>query len=458
MAELLKENFLFRVAFVSTDFEELPSHYQGSHLPEEPLDILYAMGAVRGVEARYVKFDPAGIEYLQAADAVVVSTTNSYLQWNNHPLGLHLFGSVMQKVRKASSDRAKVLVFGPHVPAHHEDIYEIGADFVVLGEAELVIAGIIEYLEGSTSMDEPVFPGLVPRGATSLPQQAVVVDLDKLPTPAYEAVLANDYNAHNHPEAGTLGHLYEASRGCPYMCDFCNTITHRREHRVKSVEKIRSDLAVLAQVTERKYVYFIDESFGFRKAWFDELMPVLTELPFEFGCQGNLSFATKEKLDSMVQAGFVNVEFGYETANESIVKGIGKNNRMKGARDLINHSASIGLNPILFAQVGLPGETAESLRQSVEFMRGLDSRVRVSIAMTTPYRDTAVWRQGVETGVIQLSVKGEELYGYSGRVGHELKFDQEAAQAFSDVFGPNHHLTADFLDELEASLTRLFTA
>jgi coproporphyrinogen III oxidase-like Fe-S oxidoreductase len=185
-------------------------------------------------------------------------------------------------------------------------------------------------------------------------------------------------------------------------------------------------------------------------------MPVLTELPLTYGCQGNLAFASPEKFDAMVKAGFVNVEFGYETANEEVVKGLGKNNRAGRSADLINYAADAGLSPVLFAQVGLPGENAETLRESVAFLRRLRPEVRVSVALTTPYRGTRLWREGVAAGQIPESLNGIDLYRFTGRIGHELSFEQEAAERFADDFGPNHRLTPEFLDSLEHSLTSLF--
>lgn len=444
------------IAFLSTGFDDVPSYYQGSPLSEEPLDVMYAAAAVRQCEARIIRFDEPGRAFLTNADVVVVSTTNSYLQWNNHPLGLDLFTGVMRRVTELIRPGVPIVVFGPHVPAHHQEIYALGADYVLLGEAELAVAALAESLALAGGPDGPV-PGLVGRDEERLPAPAVVSDLDALPLPAYSQTVAYDYNAHNHPAEHGRGHLYECSRGCPYFCSFCNTVTHRRAHRVKSVPKIGADLAALAELTDRDYVYFIDESFGFRKDWFFALMPVLAELPLTYGCQGNLSFASPEKFDAMASAGFVNVEFGYETANEEVIKGLGKNNRVSASADLINRAADAGLSPVLFAQVGLPGESAQTLRESVAFLRRLRPEVRVSVALTTPYRETRLWREGVAAGQIPASLKGIDLYQFTGRVGHDLAFEQEAAERFADDFGPNHRLTPDFLDALEDSLTALFT-
>lgn len=444
-----------KIAFVSTAFTELPPEYQGSHTPEEPLDIMYAAAAARDAQSRIaVPADPAGAAWIAQSDVIVMSTTNSYLQWNNHPMGLDLFQKVLQPVLQAKAPETPLIVFGPHVPAHHAEIRELGASHIVLGEAELAVAQLASDLAHERNPTLPL--GLVPVAAMELPSAAVVAALDELPRPAYEHTTGLPYNAHNHPEDGHLGHLYECSRGCPYFCSFCNTVTHRRQHRVKSPNKIGTDLEQLAGLSDRDYVYFIDESFGFRGKWLTELLPRLAELPFSYGCQGNLSFASTAKFDAMAAAGFINVEFGYETFNEEVVKRAGKTNSMRNARDLINYAAAGGLAPLLFTQVGLPGETHETLRESINFLRSLHPATRVSVAMPTPYFGTQLWREGVAEGTIPRSVRGAQLYEYTGRVGHGMDFDREAARVFTGTYGANNQLTAEFLDELESAVAEVF--
>lgn len=445
------------VALVSTTFAHVPQNYQGSRLEEEPLDLMY-IAALTDEEVAFricLLEVPEDRDFLAAADGIIFSTTNSYLQWNNHPMGLDLFLSTWAEVVALAPVGAFTVVIGPHVPGHHRRISELGASVVLLGEAELEAARVARsLLSGTFSRD--AFEGVVDSNAARLPLPVTVTDLDALPTPAYSQTVRKVYNAHNHPTSAAGGHLYEASRGCPYQCSFCNTITHRQAYRMKSPAIIRRDLAEIARVSPRDYVYFIDESFGFNRRWANEIFDVLADFPLTYGCQGNLSFSSVEKLDRMAEVGFVNIEFGYETANEGVIKGIGKNNAIQKAPDLINHACELGLSPILFTQIGLPGETRDTLRENVAFMRQLDPRTRISIAMTTPYFDTSLWRDGVSSGLIPIDARGDDLYAFTGRVNHSLTFEPDRALSFLARFGPNNYLTAEFLDELDDAVQGLF--
>lgn len=442
------------VAFVSTALKDLPATYQGSHAPEEPLDLMYAIAATRQM-GRAILCDPwtdAGAAEIAAADAVVISTTNSYLQWNNHPLGLGLFSSNFQKVNSLIGRDTPTLVFGPHVPSHRDEILAMGASATLLGEAELQVPAALGRLLNRESLEG------IPGAANALSAPAAVVDdLNDLPLPAYDATVGSAYSAHNCPDPKfTAGHLYEASRGCPYQCTYCNTITHRRRYRTKTPAKIENDLRELAELTDRRYVYFIDESFGFDSTWHRDVVGRLQSLPFSYGCQGNLKFATFEKLEAMARARFVNVEFGFETGAAKLLRMAKKDNRLDDAHLLINRAAELGLNPLLFVLMGLPGEDLSSLDATFEFLGRLDPRVRISVAIPTPYAGTQLFDIGVKNSVLSPSTKGRDLYRFSGRIGHDLRFEADAMTVFLDKYGPNNYLSTALLAQLQQDTREVF--
>src|SRR2546429_3820232 len=136
------------VVFASTRFREMPHAYQGSRQLEEPLDVLYALAGCSGAaEAAIV--DPwaeADETALRAARVVVLSTTNTYLQWNNHPLGLSEFLEVWRHVQDVKRDAGsyRTIVFGPHVANHRAELLAAGADVALAGESELRVGEWVE--------------------------------------------------------------------------------------------------------------------------------------------------------------------------------------------------------------------------------------------------------------------------------------------------------------------------
>ncbi len=450
---MTKSTTQVNTVFLSTKFHDVPTHYQGSRQSEEPLDLMYILPVASQVgEVRLVdvyNLTDADIQFVRRADVLVASTTNSYLQWNNHPLGLDLFGEAWRRIHALREPAFRwSAVLGPHVLSHLAEIQQLGATRVLSGEAELELGRWILRLASNDTGSETV----------SNARPYIVSDLDQLPAPGYEWTRPFDFNAHNHPGSVRAGHLYEASRGCPYMCSFCNTVTHRREHRTKTVAKVRDDLLHLMSVSPRRYVYFIDESFGFRDDWTLDLCESVAPLGLNFGAQGNLRFMTPQKLEAMGRCGFISMEFGLESGDDRIVRAVGKNNRLDAVPTILTQAIEAGIAPLLFVLVGLPGETAQTLRSTLDLLSRVPAGTRVSVAMPTPYRDTRLWRWGVEDGLIPAGAHGRDLYRYSGMVRNTLNIDAGDARRFVERFGPNSWVSPRYLSELEQHLFEMVGA
>lgn len=454
------ESAMYTVGFVSTRFHATPIQYQGSIAQEEPLDIIYAMAASKPfAECVLIDlFSPEAPASIEAVDVIVFSTTNSYLQWNNHPLGISLFEACWRQVVDLTPAERKPIkiVFGPHVPVHWDQIYKLGADYVLIGEAELALGVLLRDLGESSRVKNSNTLGVVNRSTGPTSQRAIVSNLDDLPFPDYASTLGTRYNAHNDPKGRSHGHLYETSRGCPYYCSFCNTVSHRRQYRTKNPDKIVSELSMLRELSSADYVYFIDESFGFIDGWTYELCSKLIGIEFDLGCQGNLRFMSPKKFDAMSGAGFVSMEFGLESGSDIILQKVGKNNRLPEASSLICYAASVGISPLLFILVGLPGESRETLAKTVDFLSTLPPETRVSAAMPTPYVGTKFHALGVSSGKVPSDAIGGDLYQFTGRIGHDLAFDDNTAATFRSRYGPNFYLTESNLMNFSNDLYDLF--
>jgi radical SAM superfamily enzyme YgiQ (UPF0313 family) len=440
-----------RISFIPTILTDVPQHFQGSRDHAQPLDLMYAAAASRHTADVSIDF-PDNERFsasIKNADVLVFSTTNSYLQWNNHPLDLSIFENIWRRSLSIVSENKPItIIIGPHSSYAHDYLKNLGADFVLSGEPELYIPKLIlEIRSSSTSQIE------VLRATSEERKIHVSTELNDLPLPAYDLLSNGKFPAHNHFQPGTLGHLYEASRGCPFFCSFCNTVHHRRKYRTKSPEKIQSDLTALASLSNDKYVYFIDESFGVQDDWTHKLTELISELPLSFGAQSNLRYMHESKLERLAKAGFVHIEFGLESGNEGILEAVGKNNRLRELKSKVKFAAELGLNPLLFVQVGLPGETKETASETVSLLEELDHRTRISIAHPTPYPNTALYRQGVKEGLLSENYtpsNWKNSYRVAGRIGTSFKFNHERAVSYLSKYGPNFYVGSNSMISLKA--------
>jgi B12-binding domain/radical SAM domain protein of rhizo-twelve system len=316
-----------RFALVNPAWTFEGSIYFGCREPHLPLELGYTRALLEadGHEAVIVdgQLDGLGDAEIRAEvdamspDAVVVTTAPSYLFWRCPPPELR----VPRRTVSALRDVAPVVIaVGPHgstTPA--TTLEKLGADLVVLGECEEVIAALAR-----TPLDAwSEVPGTATPAARSGksacsaggrvrvnggPQSADMTTLPALRWP--EATLSRHRHHHHRfdtvPE--TPGAEMETSRGCPYHCTFCAKDNYRDRYRKRPLGTVLEELDGLVAGGVR-YVYFIDEIF----LPDERLLREIALRHIQFGVQTRIDLWSLELLDLLGAAGCRSIEAGVES-------------------------------------------------------------------------------------------------------------------------------------------------
>jgi radical SAM superfamily enzyme YgiQ (UPF0313 family) len=176
----------------------------------------------------------------------------------------------------------------------------LGADHVVIGEAEDLMAGLAEDLENGTA--RPVY------------QAAERPALERSPLPDLSLIRMKRYN--------TMTVQY--SRGCPFNCEFCDIIEiYGRRPRTKAVAQVLAELDQLLAAGWRDSVFIVDDNFIGNKRRAKELLAAMKEWgeehghPYQYITEASLNMADDpELLQLMKDAGFTSVFLGIETPDE----------------------------------------------------------------------------------------------------------------------------------------------
>jgi hypothetical protein len=239
-----------------------------------------------------------------APDMTVITTAPTYLFWRCAPPELRVPKEAVAAIR----DVAGVLVaVGPHGSATPATVLEkLGADIVVMGECEEVLARLAD---GERSE----LPGICLRNGANVqingpPQAAPLVDTPPLLWPDE---LIRRHRAHHHrfdrAPVGP-GAEVEASRGCPYHCSFCAKELFRNRYRRRRLDALLTEIdALIEQGVE--YVYFIDEIFLPNRP----LLEALARRDLVFGVQTRIDLWKPEMIELLGRAGCVSIEAGVES-------------------------------------------------------------------------------------------------------------------------------------------------
>ncbi|MBZ5604027.1 MAG: radical SAM protein, partial [Acidobacteriia bacterium] len=157
-------------------------------------------------------------------------------------------------------------------------------------------------------------------------------------------------------------------------------------------------------------IFFDDDTFNYRKARTLELCAELKKLNFTWSCTSRVT-TDYDTLKAMKEAGCRLLIVGYESGDEQILRNIKKGATIDMARRFTENCHKLGLVIHGDFIVGLPGETRETIRNTIDFAKKLDvETIQVSIAHAFP--GTEFYDYAKKNNLVQINMADDE--------GHQL--------------------------------------
>ncbi len=195
------------------------------------------------------------------------------------------------------------------------------------------------------------------------------VDLDRLPTPAWDLIKRENYIL---PIVRKPYVLMETGRGCPYRCIFCVVpYFHGKKPRMKSIEKIMTELREIRPLVGD--IFFHTDNFTFDPDYVKTFCKTLiaSELNFKWVCNSRVDTIDEEMVDLMRDAGCWLMSFGIESGDQGILDRSKKGITVKQAEKAIHVVRKSGIMASGHFIFGLPGETVESAQKTINLAKSL---------------------------------------------------------------------------------------
>jgi len=304
---------------------------------------------------------------------------------------------------KGANPNLKICFVGPHVTTLPEQSLNEGKaiDFIVRREFDYAT---VEFANGKPLSQ---ILGASFRGPDGKiihnPDRPDVADLDALPdvVDVYKRDL--DVRRYNVP---FLLHPYVAlytTRGCPAQCTFCLWPQTLSGHpwRKRSSDAVAREMAKAKELwPDVKEFFFDDDTFNIQKARTIELCSKLKPLGITWSCTSRVT-TDYDTLKAMKEAGCRLLIVGYESGDPQILKNIKKGATVERARQFTKDCKKLGLLVHGDFILGLPGETRESIRTTIDFAKELDvETIQVSVAHAYP--GTEFYDYAKENGFILI--------------------------------------------------------
>lgn len=232
------------------------------------------------------------------------------------------------------------------------------------------------------------------------------------------------------------GRLYVMTgRGCPYDCAYCFNHTYKRLYRgggayvrQRSVENVLAELRASTVRYGTRDVFFYDDTFTQNHDWLREFLPrYRAEIGLPFACNVRANTITAEIARLLRASGCTYVVMGVESGNtyvrnELLKRRLSDEQMLQAAADI--HAA--GLQLCTLNLVGVPGETAAQMWETVEFNHRLRPDGGSMASTFYPFPETDLYHLARQSGMLDEATRvrvenGEGSYRSASLLDHPEK-------------------------------------
>ena len=319
-----------------------------------------------------------------------------------HVVGMTVFTpSIFETKRALETIKAVVpdcvtVIGGPHVTAFGPDalcLPEI--DYGIMGYGEVSFLRLLDALFFGGRLEE--VHGLLFRSdgrVVAQPMRNDLVRLDELPIPDRTLVPFREYRC----PIGTRDVMTTliSSRGCPYLCTFCNS--GDKKYRARNMESVLQEVKYLAGLGIRE-LFFFDDLFNLNNKRVFEFCELLRRDAVEitWGFKSRVSSVQEDLVRAVKAAGCERIHFGLETHTDESLKALKKQITVGQIRNAVALCHKYKINCVGSFMINLPGDTREEIRQRISFANSLELDYN-QFGVLIAFSHTDIFRQGVEAG------------------------------------------------------------
>ncbi|MBV6451607.1 MAG: hypothetical protein MHPDNHAH_02352 [Anaerolineales bacterium] len=333
---------------------------------------------------------------------------------------------------------AKTIAFGTHItPIPVETMRPYPSlDFALVGEPDLTIRDLLDHLEGKIGERSPeivqMFNKHDPMYKTSLNEDGSVnmhgikgiawrkngeimlnfprpfiADLDDMPIPMHELLPLQSYRMPLIKGAFTF---IVTSRGCPAGCTYCiKHVSYQYATRLRSPKKIMEELWYLKKLGINN-IHMYADLFTVSRDQVVELCKMMIDekIGIKWTSNSRVDYVDEEMLMLMGKAGCRLISWGIESGNEQILKHARKGAYPDKAERALRWAKKAGIMNWGYFIIGLPGETEETIRQTIDFAKKLPLDIAL-FHVAAPYPGTPFFFEVVKNKWFRPGTRWEQV-------------------------------------------------
>ncbi len=308
----------------------------------------------------------------------------------------------------------QIVVGGPHISTSWETLLKYHKnlfDIAVVGEGERTFVEICNRISSNNSSEGTRGTILSCTEVANYKHRSLIRNLDSLPFPDREGfykafsvdiqhIIDENYNYvfYSHLP-GFRGKKYArivGSRGCDFSCKFCSPsilwkdpLTGKNCRRIRDPVKVVNEIEYLVEKGYQAF-YFDDPTFPFlsKPNFYKRMLLEIKKkgLNIRWAAPTRYDELSKDILLELFESGFTYTYFGLETFQNKKLIEMGKRIDIEKSLNLVRLCKEIGIHCDVSYQIGLPGESFDSIIKSIQWLedQGLQKNSFFSIAAIWP--------------------------------------------------------------------------
>lgn len=299
-----------------------------------------------------------------------------------------------------------IILCGPNFEIYKPEFLKkyIFINFVLYGEYEASLLDLLDSLRKGRDLSK--VKGLIYRDRESIVKnlKREPFDINTLPWPHRETLPMNKY-LDAPGEMLTPSAQMIASRGCPFKCQFClwpQVVYQGNHYRVREIKDVVDEMEYLVKEKGFKSIYFDDDTFNIGKK---RMLGFCREIKnrgldkVQWAIMARSDLMDEEMLTAMKESGLWAIKYGVESSEQCLVDNIEKDMDLQKAKQMIKFTKKLGIKTHLTFTFGLPGETKQTIKKTLQFVKKMDP-FSVQFSIMTPFPGTKSYEVLDEKGFI----------------------------------------------------------
>jgi anaerobic magnesium-protoporphyrin IX monomethyl ester cyclase len=284
--------------------------------------------------------------------------------------------AAFEMIQLAKENGCTVIVSSSDSTDRYEMYLDKGADFILMGEAELTLLELINALSNNET-DFLSIQGLAYKQNGNLiktVKRNVIKELDSLPFPAWDLVDLMPYKKMWMNSVGYFSMNMGTTRGCPFKCNWCAKPIYGNRYNSRSPENVVTELKMLKEKYQFDHIWFCDDIFGLKLGWVHHFADLVERknLKLKFKIQARADLLLQENyIKDLARAGCDNIWMGAESGSQKILDAMDKGTTVEQIYESTKLIKKHGMKPSFFIQFGYPGEIKEDIEKTIRMINEL---------------------------------------------------------------------------------------